>query len=308
MKKALALLLLIAGSAFAQTTPLRDKFPSDYKPSPCAADADAVCESFPQHKFTQFATAFRGFDMHQEWVDEHWDEMRAAFKPYCAKMGNCFTVKDNDWVYCLDLLRTDFIKECDRFPAGTKDRDQCTMFAVTYYVGLGAKTKLHAAAQSCMAKQPQPATRTLAAFVEPEKISIIHNGKFTVHAYDAETHIPVRAFMSIESGTLKSLEGSTPKTGYANEWKARLKRVPNAQGHKDVVAPVVTLEAPGYEKLTFAMPIDVPTMTVEITPSPDQWKVGMNVITVTARDAATGKPVFGRVMAEDMVLGETNKP
>jgi hypothetical protein len=45
-----------------------------------------------------------------------------------------------------------------------------------------------------------------------------------------------------------------------------------------------------------------------MTPSPDQLKPGKNIITVTARDAATGKPVEARVMAEDMAVGETNKP
>lgn len=306
MTKALVLLLLVATSSFGQA-PIRDKFPSDYTPSPCAADADAVCQSFDLMKFTQAATTFRGYDIHQEWIDAHWDEMRAAFRPLCAKIGNCFTIKDNDWVYCLDLFRYDFLSTCERFPAGSYDRDQCTMFAMTYYVGLGSKSKLHAEAQSCAAAQPRTGERTLEAFIV-EDVKLDHTMKLTVHAYDSETHLPVRAAMTIDAGTLKSLEGRVAKTGYPNQWKARLKRVPNAEGHFDVVPPTITLNATGYKTLTFPMPVEVPKMIVEMTPDPAQLKPGTNVITVTARDAASGKPVYARVMAGNMIAGETNKP
>ena len=305
MKKSLALLLLLASSAFAQA-PIRDKFPDDYKPSPCAADADAVCESYPKNKFREAGVTYRGFDIETEWMNAHWDEMREAYKPICAKIGNCFTGPGNDWPYCLSLMQPDFFTRCDRFPAGSEDRDQCMMFAMTYWLGLKAKEPLHAAAQKCMAEQP-PAEKTLQAFIV-EKVGLDHNGRLTVHAYDAETHIPVRAYMNIETGKIKSIEGPVPRTGYPNEWRGRLKRVPNAEGHSDVAAPLVTLTAEGYKPLTFPMPIEVPKMIVEMTPSPDQLRRGKNVITVTARDAATGKPVEARVMAEDMAVGETNKP
>jgi hypothetical protein len=308
MKTALALLLLLAGSTFAQpAAQTRDKFPDDYKPSPCAADADAVCQTFDQLKFTQFATAFRGYDIHHEWVDAHWNEMREAFKPLCAKMGNCFTIKDNDWPYCVDLLRDDFTDVCDRFPAGSTDRDQCKMFATTYYIGLGAKTKLHADAQACAAAQPQTGERTLDAFVV-EKVRLDYNGKFTVHAYDAETKIPVRAYIDVDAGKIQSTEGAVPRTGYTNEWKPRLKRVPNAEGHFDVVSPTLTLTASGYKPFKLTIPFEMSKMIVEMTPSADQLKPGKNVVTVNARDAATGKPVFARVMVGKMGVANTNTP
>jgi hypothetical protein len=306
MKRTLALLLLVASSALAQA-PIRDKFPDDYKPSPCAADPDAACESFEKNRFKANGHTFRGFDIETEWINAHWDEMRAAFKPICKKMGNCFTGTGNDWVYCVHLLQPDMFATCERFPAGSKDRDQCTMFTMTYWVGLKAKGELHEASQKCMAAQPQT-EKTLQAFIVQEKLGLSHNGDLTVHAYDADTHIPVRAYMTIDTGKLKSIEGPTPRTGYPNKWKGRMKRVPNADGHFDVVAPTVTLNAEGYKTVTFPMPIEVPKMIVEMTPSPDQLKPGKNVITVSARDAATGKPVEARVMAEDMAVGETNKP
>jgi hypothetical protein len=306
MKKSLALLLLLATSALAQA-PIRDKFPDDYKPSPCATDTDAVCESYPKNKLKEAGATYRGYDIETDWINAHWDEMREAFRPVCAKVGNCFTGVGNDPVYCLHLLQNDFFDKCQRFPAGSEDRDQCDMFATVFWMGLNANTPLQLDAQKCMEGQPQ-AERTLQAFVVQQNIGLYFNGNVTVHAYDTDTHIPVRADMAIDAGKLKSSEGPTPRTGYPNKWKATLKRVPNAEGHFDIVAPTVTLTAAGYKPLTFPMPIEVPKMIVEMTPSPDQLKPGKNVITVTARDVATGKPVEARVMAEDMAVGETNQP
>jgi hypothetical protein len=181
------------------------------------------------------------------------------------------------------------------------------MFTMTYWVGLKAKGGLQEEAQKCMAAQPQT-EKTLQAFVVQQNIGPDFNGELRVHAYDADTHIPVRAYLNIDAGKLQSIEGPVPRTGYPNKWRGHLKRVPNADGHFDVVTPTATLTAEGYKTLTFPMPIDVSKMIVEMTPSPDQLKPGKNIITVTARDAATGKPVEARVMAEDMAVGETNKP
>ncbi len=306
MKKSLALLLLLATSALAQA-PLRDKFPDDYKPSPCATDAGAVCESYPKNKFREAGVTYRGYDIETDWLNAHWDEMREAFRPVCAKVGNCFTGVGNDPVYCLHLLQNDFFEKCERFPSGSEDRDQCDMFSTVFWMGLNANTPLQVDAQKCMEGQPQ-GEKTLQAFVVQQNIGLYFNGNVTVHAYDADTHIPVRAYMAIDAGKLKSSEGPTPRTGYPNKWKATLKRVPNAEGHFDIVAPTITLTAEGYKTLTFPMPIEVPKMIVEMTPPPDQLRPGKNVITVTARDVATGKPVEARVMAEDMAVGETNQP
>ncbi|HEX8255200.1 MAG TPA: hypothetical protein VF846_18815 [Thermoanaerobaculia bacterium] len=307
MKKALGILLLLATSAFGQDAP-REIFPDDYTPSPCAADADAVCASFSRSRLTQAAGTYRAYHIDDKWLDKHFDELRTWFRPLCAKMGNCFTVKDNDWVYCLDVMRDDFIAVCDRFPEGSVDREQCSMTALIYYIGLGAKTKLHEQAQSCMAMQPPQGERTLVAWVK-EKIRPGVRGDLTIHAYDAQSKIPVRARITLDGGTrVKSREGPIPKTGYTNEWTPRLKRVPNAEGHFDVAVPIVTLEATGYKPLQFALPMELSKMIVEISPAVADLKVGKNIITVSARDAVTGAPIEARVMAGSMVVGATNQP
>jgi hypothetical protein len=309
MKKTLLLVMLLTFPALAQSpSAIREAFPSDYTPSPCAADTAAVCKSFAMEKMSSYGATFRGFDMRQEWVNEHWDEMTKAFTPLCTKIANCFTVKVNDWVYCLDIMREDFIGTCNRFPADSEDRRQCTMFAMTYYIGLGAKTQLHKASQDCIAANPTTGERKLEAWIQPQTFAFDFHDLMTVFAYDAETHIPVRALVTIDAGTLRSTEGPVSTAGYATKWRAGLKNVTNAQGHRDLVGPTMTLTATGYQPLTIPMPVEVPKAIVEMTPPAAELKPGTNNITVTARDAATGKPAELRVMAGDRVVGKTNTP
>src|SRR5687768_8923261 len=114
MKKAL-LLFLLALPAMAQG-PAPETFPSDYKPSACAPDPAAVCRSIEKHQIAERGAVYRGFDIKDAWLDAHWDEMTKLFAPLCAKIANCFTIKDNTWVWCIDLMRDDFLATCERFP------------------------------------------------------------------------------------------------------------------------------------------------------------------------------------------------
>lgn len=307
--KRLIFLLLLALPSFAETPAARDPFPSDYTASPCASDPAAVCKSFAQDRMSESGATFRGFDIKQEWVDEHWAEMVQAFTPLCAKMASCFTVKGNDWVFCVDLMGKDFLTACDRFPADSEDRRQCGMFSTIYFMGLGGKSKPHKAAQECAAAQPASGPRKLEAWIVEPAFEPDFHGPLTAYAYDAETHIPVRARISIDGGTLKSItNGIIPTAGYPVKWRAGFSHVPNAQGHIDMVPPTATFTATGYEPVTVPVPIEVPKLRVEMTPPAAQLKPGMNTITVTTTDSATNQPAEMRVMAGDRVLGKANTP
>lgn len=308
MKK-LLILLFAASAAFAET-PARKILPDDYKPSPCAADADAVCQGISRDQFTRFALTHRGYDIAEDWIDAHWEEFQESFRPICAKIGNCFTVPGNNWVYCVDITRPEVYSLCDRFPEDSEDREQCDMFVFVWWLGLGPKTELHAQSQECIKAQPARAEPgKLEFFMEPERLTHDFDGKITIHAIDAERRVPVRARVTIDSGRAKGSGGPYPSTGYPIEYQARLKRVPNAEtGHRDVVAPTFTLTAEGYEPVVFTAPMDLPQMTVEMSPRPDMLRRGPNVITITATDVATGEPVPLRVMGGELVLGESNKP
>jgi hypothetical protein len=92
MKKLVFLILLVALPSFAES-PARNKYPDDYKPSPCAPDTASVCESYAKERIVHHGGDFRGFNIKSEWVNAHWDEMVQGFMPLCAKIANCFTVK-----------------------------------------------------------------------------------------------------------------------------------------------------------------------------------------------------------------------
>lgn len=306
MKKLAFLLVLLALPSLAES-PKREIFPSDYTPSPCAPDAATLCKSFQKERMAEHGGNFRGFNMKQEWVNAHWDEMVETYTPLCAKIGNCFTVKGNPWVFCADMLVKDFIGACERFPADSEDRKQCGMFATIYFLGIVGKEE-HKAAQACVAAQPVTGTRTLEAWIEAPPLTPEFNGPFTAYAYDAETHIPVRAYFTIDAGTIDRNRGPKSITGYPVEWRAEFKAVPNAQGHRDLVAPSATFTAEGYEPLTIPIDIDVPKLIVIMTPPPTQLEPGMNTITVQTLDDVTSKPVEMRVMTGNRVLGKANAP
>jgi hypothetical protein len=306
MKK-LLLLLLLAFPALAES-PKREVFPSDYTPSPCAADTAAVCKSFEKERIADHGGNFRGFNISQEWVNAHWDELMQAFTPLCAKIANCFTVKGNNWVFCVDLIGKEFRTSCDRYPADSEDRRQCGMVATIYVMGMGAKGPLHKAAQACTAAQPVTGLRKLEAWLEPSTFTPDYDGPLIGYAYDAETKIPVRASFTIDGGKLDMNRGSVASVGYPTEWRAGFNAVPNAQGHRDFVPPTVTFTAEGYEPLTIPIAIEVPALTVIMIPPPEALKAGTNTISVEAYDAVTNKPVEMRVMAGDRVLGKSNTP
>ncbi|HUR79951.1 MAG TPA: hypothetical protein VM733_04255, partial [Thermoanaerobaculia bacterium] len=97
-----------------------------------------------------------------------------------------------------------------------------------------------------------------------------------------------------------------PTTFYKVPWKPQPFRVSNAQGHRDVVAPEVRIEAPGYKTASFRLPMTVGSMKVSMKPA--KLKRGRNSVTITATDSMTGKPVEARVMAGQLVAGKTNQP
>jgi hypothetical protein len=299
MRPLIAILLLLATPALGH-----EIFPSDYKPAPCA-DPAKVCKSFPQSQIAEIA-GLRGFDIGQEWVDAHWNELAAALAPMCAKMATCFATPGNDFVFCNDVLALQAKSLCDRYPAGSKDREKCSFFLPTYLAGIDRNSREPwTEMQACAAKQAPAGERTFEHWMEQG------DGFFTVYAIDSETRVPVRALLHIQSAKpihAEDVPDGRPTTFYKTPWKPQLVRVANADGHRDVVPPVVRIEAPGYRTESFSMPVAVPKMIVEMNPPLRKLRRGKNRVTITARDATTGAPVEARVMGGEHVLGKTNVP
>ena len=301
MHPILGILLLLA----------REPFPADYQPSPCATpDAvTRVAKTFPQSEIAQIA-AMRGYDVGQEWVDAHWKELTEALHPIWTKAATCFVTAGNDNLFCNDVAQTEAFAVCNRYPEGSKDREKCIFTMTAILAGQDHNSKQTWTELRACAEANKPAgERTLKWWLTPESFGAMYPGHFTVYTVDSETRVPVQARLHIQSTQpiyADDVPNGLPTTYYKVPWKPKLVRVANAQGHQDVVAPEVRIEAPGYKSVTFRLPMEVPVMKVEMKPA--KLKRGKNSVTITAVDAATGKPVEARVMGGQHVLGKTNVP
>ena len=305
MKTALVLFLLAATSAFANGP--RAPFPADYTPHPCAPAV--ACDPIPQWQFVDTA-ALKGFNMDSDWLDANWSRMIELTRPACAKLATCFATPGNLSIFCVDLLRPEIIANCDRFPKGSKDSEQCGMFMRIFAIGIDLRDKeIWKKAQACSAAQTQRGSqRKMTAWMDPDDFRR-YKGSFRVYAIDDETHVPVMALVSIPNTTLRAgAPGGKPLASYDIKWQPKFVRVPNASGHTDLVAPKITVTADNYEPVTLDVPIAPGRLLVEMTPPVSQLKRGRNKVTVTARDAATNQPVELRVYLGETVLGDTNEP
>jgi hypothetical protein len=308
MRTILGLLLLLA-------TPLsaRDPYPDDYTPSPCATpEAIArVAKTFPQSQIHDIAS-MRGADIGQEWVDAHWKELSEGLAPIWAKIATCYTTAGNTNLFCNDAAMPAAFGICNRYPEGSRDRERCiySMTAILHGQDLNSKAIWTELRNCAAAKHPASQDeRTFDWWLVPETFGDGYPGHFTVYAIDSETRVPVQARLILESTVPIYSEDSAdglPTTFFKVPWKPKLVRVPNAQGHRDVLPPAVTIQAPGYRIITFRLPMTVPSMTVTMTPA--KLRRGKNSVTITAVDATTGKPVEARVMGGQHVLGKTNVP
>jgi hypothetical protein len=306
----LFLLLLAAAPFAADAAAPREPFPDDYVVSPCAPPAEELCGGVKKVDFANLAHIHRGLNINYAWIDAHWEEMKnEVYGPLCTKMANCYTIVGNTTVWCQDQFRSTFMSACERFPEGSKDREQCGMFAITYFTTLGIKADLHAKAQECSARDASPAPRKFEAWVTPDLIRLDGDELITVHAIDTERRIPVLAWIATDGGgRLKATEGPDEVTAIPSTWVRRLKRVPNDAGHEDLVAPTLTITAPGYESVTLRLPVEKLELKFEMKPAPAALRRGKNMVTITACDSKTGEPVELRVMGGEYVLGNTNVP
>jgi hypothetical protein len=308
MHRTLAILLVFAAPLLAQP---RQPFPDDFKPSPCASAAP-VCKTFKQSQFHAVA-ALRGLELGQEWVDAHWKELSEALAPACAKIATCFAT--NHFTFCNDVVFDEvYATTCNRYPEGSVEREKCGFFVLTYLTGhdRNSREPWEKIQECAKAQPPADGERTFEWWMSPATIGADYPGHFYVYTIDSETRVPVttRILMDVKQPIYATeVASGLPTSFFKVPWKQpKLVRVPNAEGHRDVAPPEVRLEAPGYKTVTFRLPMDVPKMTVKMSPDPSKLTRGKNTVTITAVDAATGEPVEARVMGGHAVLGKTNVP
>jgi hypothetical protein len=297
--------LLVAGTALAQTAP----FPEDYQRSPCAP-ANA-CKSFERGRLANAGRSFLGFSIAEEWLDRHYESMLAIFKPLCAKSATCYTISGSTFQWCNDMLMPEFRATCDRFEKGSRDWEQCTMFVDVWSLGRDQNSlPLWKEAQACAVKTHPftPKTKPAIVWMAPAKLTSQWKDYIRIYAVDPDTRLPVPGRITVDQQTIYASSNPTGMlwTYYPWKWPVKFNRAPNAQGHRDIVPPIVTVAPEGYPPVSFPMPVEIPKMNVAMSPA--RLKPGKNTVTVTAVDATTGAPVELRVMYGDEIAGDSNKP
>jgi hypothetical protein len=302
MRFLLLALALGAAPLFAQSY---DFTPDTFPVSPCAPANS--CQTFTDSEMVSSAFTFYGLQLDMGWITEHRAAILKELDGACKRHATCLATPGSTFWFCDDVLAFEAHKVCPKlFP----NDNQCKAYIETWLLGIDLRAKaLSQTAQKCAAKTPptQP-SKPLEVWVNPEVLPPLFQGKLTFYARDPDTHLPVYAKFTFENQVIyaPSNPEGLPATNYAFDYTPKFKRVANAEGHTDVVPPTVTVTAPNYPTTTFQLPAQVPKMTVVMKPS--ALRGGKNVITIEARDAATGKPVEARVMSGSDPIGDTNLP
>jgi hypothetical protein len=312
MRKIGIALLFITSAAVAQQPP-RSIYPSDYKPSPCE---DAVlCQSFTKVDFHSAAFDFLLRDLDPRWEVAHQTEMNAMVKPYCRQRATCLTVPANDWMFCNDVFAQELRAQCEAtYPVETQkhDYEQCRAWVDTYASGVDQWGQRDwKAARACAKQTPGPKSPgTIEWWSVPATIPNGYKGPIQIFTIDRDTHVPVETEIRFQDQIFYTPDAPTgrPTSYYVLTWPRKLLRVPNVQGHTDLVPPTMTFSAAGYETVSVPVPTIVPSMKVTMSPAADKLTPGSNTITITATDANTGKPVDAQVYFGEETVGFTNKP
>ena len=297
-------LLLSAASLFGQ--PL-DYFSKDFPVSSCAPANS--CGSFADWELPSAAFKFYGLTIDMKWVQAHKEAVLKEMETACRRHATCMATPPNLYWFCDDVLFNETRGVCGKLFPGDS---QCQTYLDTFLLGVDLKGRdLWKTAQECAAKLP-PVThdKPLEIWMAPEVLRAGFKGKVTFYVRDPDTHLPILAIFKFEDQVVYASANpqGLPATIYPFDYTVKFKRVPNAEGHSDVVPPMITVTAPGYPETKFPLAAEVPKMNVVMKPPPDRLRRGKNVVTVEARDTVTGKPVEARVMFGDDVAGETNKP
>jgi hypothetical protein len=313
-------LLFLATSALAFDPPLpspRPIFPDDYKPQPCAP---IECKSFELAYLHSSAARFLGLNQaSSQWFADHEDELVKAFEPYCAKRNTCIATPGNAHMYCDDTvsqMARDMCNQCYPKEKGLHDWEQCNAWLEAYMLGMTQNSlQPWRDAQEC-SKQKAAGTmhdKPMDLWIVPDKIPADYNGWITFYAIDPDTHVPVFGHITFEGQGEPPIYAPSNPTGetattYPFKAKFKLVRVPNAEGHTDVIPPLVTVKNDYYPTLTFRLPMPLSKMIVEMKPGPDKLHTGENTVTFFAHDSETGKPVEARIVVGGRQVGDTNLP
>lgn len=316
----IAIALGTATSLFAQSY---DPLPADFTPSPCAPE-NACQSSYERSSLPSAAFALFGLTLDAGWIEQHADTVIAAMGLACRRRATCLGTAGNTFWFCDDVLYAEVHPVCDKlFPkkADAHNWDQCSAFRDTYLTGIEllAGNIWRKAQQCAKVAGATPHTKPFEVWMEPASLRPGFTGTIKFFAIDPDTHLPVLAAITFENQTVyaPANPAGNAATYYPIPYTLKLVRVPNSEGHSDIVPPMVTFTTPAYPStadgppyplVKFRLPAEIPTLAVEMKPGADKLHKGKNRVIISARDVDTGKPVEMRVVIGTDQIGNTNEP
>lgn len=308
----LAFALLAAVSAGAATPPPSPLpvFPDDYTVSTCAPTS---CDTFHTDEFANAAFRFLGLSTDLHWFEAHSDELLALMEPFCKKRNTCIATPGNAHMFCDDLVTPGMRTACDTKYPREKDPhgwDQCSAWVEVYALGMTQQSlPVWRTAQACAKPGAFMHDELPEVWMAPEKIPTNYEGYLTIFAIDRNTHVPVYGHIGWENQIIYAPSNPTGETAtyYPFKGPVKLVRVPNADGHFDVVPPKVTITWEYYPTMTYRLPMIIPTMTAQLETDKNFKRPGKHTIKVVAKDA-NGSAADVQVMLGDRAIGPANTP
>lgn len=285
-------------------------FPDEYKVPPCTPEG--MCESFPTSGLAIAAGTYLGLNLDAGWVNKNDVAMRERIAPICRKVAACYASGAPTSAFCNDVEAVEIRDICPKYyENGSSDLEQCQGYVEIFALGLDRFSRPRfKEAEECLRSTNVLVAHTTPPKVwfEPATIPNGYTGDIRILALDADTNLPVLGNFKIGDQILysKANPSGSLATFYPFKWPAKWVRVPNADGHSDIVAPTVTMTFERYPEMSFPLPATPPKMTAEMRPA--TLKPGRNTVTVVTKDAATGQPVEARVMYGDLTIGDSNTP
>lgn len=264
-----------------------------------------------------------GTTVEPEWIDQHGDAVINTMTLACRRHATCLGTAGNTYWFCSEVLASEVRPVCDTlFPrrANQHDWEQCNAFRDVYLLGIDIRAEaLSKTKRECAGAAAKSHGKPLDVWMVPPRLSAGYSGPVTFYALDPDTHVPVLARITFENQGVyaPSNPAGNPVTFFPIPYTVKYARVPNAEGHTDLAPPMILVTAPAYPEassgppwpeMRFRLAADVPKLVVEMEPPGEKLRRGTNRVTITTRDAATGKPVEMRVILGADAIGNSNTP
>lgn len=283
------------------------------EPVASACERADICDAPAARRYPSLARSI-GITVDAAWIEANIESIHASFAPGCEAFGNCLSVWGNSVDFCRLRFTVGLRAECEKTYDISKDLrgwQQCRAVADVFSMRqIMAANAAWPALQECAAGEAGAAgVASPVVRIEPADPAPGVATELVVEAYQPGTGYPMYGLISI-GGTRMG------ETFQPVHYALRFEPVTDEWGRITLRTPEVLVEpnpargsnAPPFAAVRAAFATAIPETVLSFEPPPAEWKSGANVIRVTARDAASGEALEGRILKSGDVLGDVGEP